>query len=116
MNWRKIESPEHLAEATEHSHQQPVLIFKHSTTCSISRTVLDRLQRNWNEAEMPVTAYYLDLLQYRTLSNGIAQHFQVTHESPQALLVCKGKVIYHESHFGIDYTKLKKAANDLLIM
>lgn len=46
--------------------------------------------------------YYLDLLQYRQVSNQIADVFQVPHESPQVLLIKDGVCIYDESHNGID--------------
>jgi bacillithiol system protein YtxJ len=46
------------------------------------------------------------LLAYRALSNQVAQDFGVIHESPQVILVREGKVVYHESHYGISYAAL----------
>ncbi len=45
-----INSPAVLAQLDQASGQGPVLIFKHSTRCSISATALGRLERQWNEA------------------------------------------------------------------
>ena len=34
-----------------------------------------------------VDFYYLDLLNYRSISNEIAKHLNVTHQSPQIILI-----------------------------
>jgi bacillithiol system protein YtxJ len=48
----------------------------------------------------------LDLIAYRALSDQIAKDFGVAHESPQILVIREGKVVYHESHYGISYATL----------
>ena len=76
-----------------------MVIFKHSTTCSISSMAKNRLER-----ETPATNtlfYYLDLRAYRAVSNKIAEEFHVHHESPQILLIKNGECTYEESHNGI---------------
>ena len=50
-----------------------------------------------NELEM----YFLDLITYRSLSNKIASDYNVVHQSPQLLVMKKGKAIAHNSHSGI---------------
>lgn len=112
MNWNKLENIEQLVDIDVKSHEAPVLIFKHSTRCSISAAALSRLERTWQNEEMQeVQAYYLDLLSFRTLSNAIATHYGVEHQSPQVLLIKKGNCIYHESHMGIDYNEIKQLAH-----
>lgn len=86
-----------IEEITSESLQQPVGIFKHSTSCSISSAALDRLKRNGQKLEGFVTVYYLDLLAHRNASNTIAKILGVEHESPQFILLKDGKVVYHES-------------------
>ncbi len=104
MNWQDLNSIEQLRAIKESSRENPVLIFKHSTRCSISRTALDRLQRHWKEDEMKsVSAYYLDLLQHPDVSGQVAREFAVQHESPQVLLIRDGKAVYDRSHFEIEY-------------
>lgn len=104
MNWEKLENLSQLAAIEEESKALPVLIFKHSTSCSISGMALNRLQRNWKEADaQKVKPYFLDLLSYREISNAVAEHFAVEHESPQVLLIKDGMAIYDTSHMGIDY-------------
>jgi bacillithiol system protein YtxJ len=99
MNWIPINSPEQLEEIRIRSVQTPQLIFKHSTRCVISVMIKNRLERS----EMPsgVDFYYLDLLQYRPISNLIADSFSVHHQSPQILLIQNGECVYEESQNAI---------------
>jgi bacillithiol system protein YtxJ len=109
MNWNKLEQIEQLVDVDVQSHQMPVVVFKHSTRCSISSAALSRLERSWNDADMSeVQTYYLDLIAYRTTSNAVADHYEVEHQSPQVLVIKKGECIYNESHMGIDYDELKQ--------
>ncbi len=107
MNWNSLNQLAQLDRIKEESKNHPVLIYKHSTQCSISRSTLDRLERNWKESDMTaLKPYMLDLLSYRDVSNEIVNAFQVEHESPQVLVIKNGEVVYHTSHFGIDYKSL----------
>ncbi len=88
------------------------MIFKHSTTCSISATAKSRLERQWADVGLgQVTPYYLDLLSYRPISNKIAEEFSVRHESPQLLVIKDGECQYHGSHLGINLQEVKKLAS-----
>ena len=112
MNWTALKELSQIEKIVEESTNQRILIFKHSTSCSISRTTLDRLERNWKEEDMgKLKTYYLDLLSFRGISNTIAQKFDVEHESPQVLIIENGKSIYDQSHFEIDYKSIKEFSN-----
>jgi bacillithiol system protein YtxJ len=109
MNWNRLESIDQLAEIKEKSQEKPVLIFKHSTRCSISSMVWDRLKRHWKAEDFNrVEPFFLDLIAHRDISNAIAQEFEVYHESPQVLVVKDGKAIYDTSHMGISYADIMK--------
>ncbi len=99
MNWHPINSIDQLEHIKSASYITPQVIFKHSTTCSISRMALDRFERAATPEK--VDFHYLDLLNYRTISTEIASFFQVHHESPQVILIKNGECIYDESHYGI---------------
>ncbi len=99
MNWHPINSSEQLEHIKSASYITPQVIFKHSTTCSISRIALDRFERAATPEK--VDFHYLDLLNYKAISNEIASFFQVHHESPQIILIKNGECIYDESHYGI---------------
>ncbi|PZR41652.1 MAG: bacillithiol system redox-active protein YtxJ [Azospira oryzae] len=108
LKWNNLESVEQLAEVQQQSKEHPVLIFKHSTRCSISRTALDRLERNWNSEEAKnIQPYFLDLIAHRDVSNTIATTFQVQHESPQVLIIENGQSVYDKSHLEIDFKSIK---------
>lgn len=107
MNWNQLTDLSQLETIKEESKQQPILILKHSTTCSISSTALNRLERNWKQESVgELKPYYLDLLKFRPISNEIANTFGVEHQSPQVLLIQNGECIYNASHFDISFAEL----------
>jgi bacillithiol system protein YtxJ len=101
-SWIQLTQPEQLVDIVRESEEQTVLIFKHSTSCSISAAAKSRLERQWADAGLSnVKMYYLDLLRFRPISNEIAEKFGVRHESPQLLLIKQGECRYDASHMGI---------------
>ena len=104
MNWNPLKSSNDLIQIDEESKSHPVLILKHSTTCSISAMALSRLERKWKKSDNEILKpYYLDLLQHRDLSNEIATKYGVVHESPQVLIIRNGSCVYNSSHMDIAY-------------
>lgn len=108
--WEALRSEAQLNAVLERSKNQPVLIFKHSTRCSISSTALARMEREWNPEGSSFLPYYLDLLAHRGLSNQVAEILRVRHESPQAILIKKGKVVHHTSHMSISIKQIQEVA------
>ena len=99
MNWNILTSEAQLTELLEKSKVNPQVIFKHSTRCSISSMIKNRIER---ESVPPgIDFHFLDLIANRSLSNRVAEDFKVNHESPQVLLVRNGECVYHESHYAI---------------
>lgn len=105
IEWRQLTDLGQLNEIVDLSNNQAVLIFKHSTRCSISRMALKNFEKEF-DLEDKIIPYFLDLLNHRDISNEIASRFEVVHQSPQLLLIKNGSVIYHDSHSGIDADKL----------
>jgi len=58
--WNHINSEEDLEKAVEESHQKKVAIFKHSTRCFISKTVLKNFEKEVAESDKDVSFYFLD--------------------------------------------------------
>lgn len=106
--WIDLISSEQLTESINNSQNKPQLIFKHSTRCSISSMAKARFEREWKLTPEQCDVYYLDLITYRSVSNQVAEVLNVVHQSPQAILVIKGKVVYHSSHNMIEADKIKK--------
>lgn len=109
MNWNNIQSTLQIDEAVEASHQKYQVIFKHSTTCPISSMAKMRLESKWDLDQ--VDAHFLDLLNYRSVSNYIAEALEVHHESPQLILLKNGEVIYDSSHLDISVDEIKESIN-----
>lgn len=99
MNWIPLNSIQQLSEIDEVSVHSPLVIFKHSTRCSISMMIKGRLERE----SIPdgINFYYLDLLNHRDVSNAIAEKYHVHHESPQVLLIKNRECVYAESQTAI---------------
>jgi bacillithiol system protein YtxJ len=105
INWVPLKDKTQLDELIKISSHKPVLIFKHSTRCGISRMVLKNFESDYDIPETEMDLYFLDLLNYRALSQDISAKFNVTHQSPQVLVIKNGEVIYYDSH---DYISVKK--------
>lgn len=104
MQWIDLTSLDQLEAIRSKSAERPQVIFKHSTRCSISSMALARLNRSEQPADTDF--YLLDLIQYRAISNAIADDFQVYHESPQVLVIRNGACVYDESHNGISMDEI----------
>ena len=109
MNWIPLTTESQLQAIIEQSKTTPQVIFKHSTRCSISSMALNRME----QADQPnnIDFYYLDLIQYRPISQQIAEIFSVYHESPQVLLIKEGNCTYSETHMGISMDELIEQVN-----
>jgi monothiol bacilliredoxin len=86
------------------SESRPVLLFKHSHTCGVSMEALDELLAHLNDRGRHtfLPHYAMVTVQtHRAVSNAIAQKLGVRHETPQALLVRNGRVIWSASHFRV---------------
>ena len=108
INWVPLKDKTQLEELIKISSDKPVLIFKHSTRCGISRMVLKNFERDYDIPETEMDLYFLDLLNYRALSQEISTKFNVMHQSPQVLVIKNGAVIYHDSHDYISVAKIKE--------
>ena len=109
IDWNELKSENELHDAIEYSLNKPVLFFKHSTRCSISSMALSRFEDKWDTNE-DCKLFFLDLLEYRSISNLLAELTKVVHESPQVIVLYNEEVIYTASHSGINACEI----NDLL--
>ncbi len=107
LPWTTLNRIEQLDELVENSKTTPVAIFKHSTSCGISRMVLKQFESEYDIPIDTLQAVYLDLKAFRAISNEIAERFGIRHESPQLLLLKNGNVVYSDSHGAISVAALK---------
>lgn len=109
MEWTALDNENQIEEINHLSVEKHVLIFKHSTRCPTSSMALNRLERKWNdELSKQITPYYLDLVQFRSVSTKTATDYNVVHESPQILIIKDGKCIYDTSHMSISVDVIKE--------
>ena len=99
MNWIPLESAEQVDEIKKQEGYS--IIFKHSTRCSISLMAKRRLEMDKEQLPEDLNCYFLDLIKYRDISNFVAQHFHVHHQSPQLLVIKNGECILDQSHSSV---------------
>jgi bacillithiol system protein YtxJ len=100
-NFIKLDSTANLDELFEKSHEKPVVLFKHSTTCPISSEVY---------REMAAIEADINLIVVQTarhVSNAVADRTGIRHESPQAIVLKAGRPVYHASHFDVTAEEVK---------
>ena len=107
LPWITLTTENQLREAITLSVEKPVLLFKHSTRCSISSMALSRFEENWKNENDTCAIYFLDLIAFRSLSNLIAELTHVEHQSPQVIVLSNKEVIYSASHSEIDAKEIE---------
>lgn len=93
-----------LDELMIRSQSEPVVLFKHSTTCPISMNAHREMER-FTDADVNLVI----VQRARELSNEIARRTGVRHESPQALVVRNGDVVWNASHYDITADAVRAA-------
>ena len=106
--WIALNTVKQLDTIKEASSKRPQVIFKHSTTCGISRMALNMFKGSYGLEDGQMDFYFLDLHANRDVSNAVASEFGIQHQSPQLLILKNGVVVYHDSHGAIADVNLEK--------
>jgi bacillithiol system protein YtxJ len=107
MPWLPLSTIDQLETIADQSKTKTQLIFKHSTRCGISRMVMNQFVSAY-DVDVNADLHYLDLLNYRDVSNEVGYKFQVMHQSPQLLVLRNGVVVAHASHGAINEMDLAR--------
>lgn len=102
LPWLPLTTEAQLETIEDRSKTKTQIIFKHSTRCGISSMVMNQFVASYELTAKDLDLYYLDLLNYRSVSNEVGYKFQVLHESPQLLVIKNGVVVAHQSHGAIN--------------
>ena len=102
-----------LDRALAATDERPLLLFKHSFTCGVSAEALDELVSHLNEREPDASYAMVTVQTHREVSNAVAKKLGVRHESPQALLICGGRVVWSASHFRVTAAAVRAALQTL---
>jgi bacillithiol system protein YtxJ len=110
----QLQHIEQLDRLLSESHTRPLLLFKHSFSCGVSAEALDELIDHLNAdivaAGVPDPRYAIVTVQtHRDVSNAVSTKLGVRHETPQALLIRDGRVIWSASHFRVTAEAMKRA-------
>lgn len=89
------------------SHQQPVILFKHSTRCPISAGAQARMDQYLGEA-IDRPCHRLLVVEHRPLSLAVAETAGVPHQSPQVIIFHFGKAVWHCSHSSITAQRIEE--------
>ena len=93
-----------LDELMTRSQSEPVVLFKHSTACPISRNA-HREMEQFTDADVNLVV----VQSARELSNEIARRTGISHESPQTLIVRNGDVVWNAAHYDITADAVRAA-------
>lgn len=107
----RIRDEEQLEQLWQISYQRPVLIFKHSLACGTSYAAQAhvRMLLGRQPAEPVFEFGLVEVQKARGLSDAIARRSGVRHETPQALVVRGGRVVWHGSHAQVHREALESA-------
>jgi bacillithiol system protein YtxJ len=97
------------------SENEPVFIFKHSTTCPISARASDRVnQYVESKGGARPDFSFVKVIESRPVSNAIAEKLAVVHQSPQLILIHLGKGVWNSSHHNITGENIEAALEQAL--
>lgn len=103
-----------LEHALEGSAVRPLVIFKHSPTCGTSAQAFESIS-DWLEGiALEVDFFLVPVQASRTVSTDLAQRFGIRHESPQAIVIADGRVVWHGSHYRATPTAISAALDKLV--
>ncbi len=102
MDMLPFQKTTHLSEILEKSEIHPVIIFKYSSECGSSTRLSNALEKAITEKKVTAPIYIVVVQEHPALSQKIAEHFSIQHESPQILIVNHGKVTYSADHDNIN--------------
>ncbi len=108
---KSIATVDELHEVVAESHQHPILIYKHSTACSIAARAAVRLDEylHAEDADDLPPCYQVNVIESRPVSNAVEKDLDIAHASPQLILVQNGAAVWNTSHSSIRAENIDKA-------
>jgi len=100
-NLTTLDGLEKLDQLLTASEGRPLLLFKHSYTCGASAEALDELVTHLNTGPSDALYAMVTVQTHRDVSNAVTRKLGIRHETPQALLIRDGRVVWSASHFRV---------------
>jgi bacillithiol system protein YtxJ len=95
-----------LDNLVERSHDAPVILFKHSTTCPISSAAYQQMSKVAEEVSLVVVQ------RARDVSKEIEARTGIQHESPQTIVLRNGEAVWSASHYDITAGAVEQAVRE----
>jgi bacillithiol system protein YtxJ len=101
-----ITDKETLEQLLAHSHDGPIILFKHSTTCPISAAAYKQMSQVKADVSLIVVQ------RARDVSSEVAARTGIRHESPQTIVLRNGEAVWSASHFDITSDEVERAVRE----
>ncbi len=111
MDIQAITSDDQFESLLGRSEKRPQLLMKFSPICPTSHQIKFEFEKVAAELVEKADLYQIDVVAERGLTRKISGEVKVRHESPQALLLYKEKVVWHASHYDVRGDRLVKAVS-----
>ncbi|KXK42247.1 MAG: hypothetical protein UZ05_CHB002003028 [Chlorobi bacterium OLB5] len=111
MNWLKLDSEDKLQDILQESKNTNILVFKYSPGCIVNYVVKFLFEREWNEMEMKMKTYLLNIAENTGLSGKVEKITGITHESPQVFIFRDSTPVFNASHGRILFSEVRKFNN-----
>jgi bacillithiol system protein YtxJ len=105
-HFTKIATTTALDELMSRSNKEPVVVFKHSTTCPISSGAYRQME------DLPGDVALIEVQSARDLSREVGERTGIEHESPQVIILRNSKPVWHASHWKITSEAVAQALRD----
>lgn len=96
----------YISEIIEESQKNPIIIFKYSNSCITSERLRQTLEKEVAEKRLTKPIFLVTVQTNKALSKNVEDYFEIKHESPQIILVNKGKVVDSKNHHHIKVADL----------
>lgn len=109
----ELTRPDQLEEAI--TDTKLVFLFKHSTHCVISSNAKEQMDAFTiqHEDNKEYAFYLIEVIEHRDISDLVAEYFNITHESPQLIVLKNKKVLFHMSHDAITIEEINEHLSKL---
>jgi len=112
---KELKEEDEINEVLARSIEEPVFIFKHSTTCPISAAAFRRIETYiQTHPDVRLAIYMVKVIESREVSDSIARQFRIRHESPQLILFNMKQPVWNASHGGIDARGIDEALAEVM--
>lgn len=106
---KSLHKPEVWQKILKESKDRPVILFKHSNTCPVSSDAHDKIKKLERQGAISESMYILIVQNAEAISDRVAEELEVTHETPQVIVIRNHEAVYHANHDEVDPDKLADA-------